>query len=178
MASIVGYFNLNNQIPRSAAGLCSHSAESMITPAGIKPPLTGISEKISKSANALKPSLSTHHKQKAEYNGTVEDKNMSEQTTKEYSNCSIWEQVVLYIATVAGVLLSSVAMDLSSGGPLFIKITTNSVIGSMVVAFAIIPFAFGKLKLYQNVPFIFRVGIFVQHGVFWQVVFGSIGNAI
>jgi len=40
----------------------------------------------------------------------------------------------------------------------------------------IIPVVFEKLSVRPDAPFIVRFGLFVQNGVFWQVIIGSIGK--
>ncbi len=183
MASIIGYFNLNNHIPRPAVGLSPHALAPMLASAGKKPPATKIAaaelkeSSPSQSISALKPPLFSPHKQKKGYNAAGESKSKPAKTANEFPDISLWEQAVLYLATVAGVLLSSAATRLSSE-TVSPNITTTTIIFSLIIAFALIPSAFGNLKLYQNPPIFFRIGLFVQHGVFWQVIFGAIGKVI
>lgn len=90
----------------------------------------------------------------------------------------LWEQLVLYIGTVVGVIFSSAVMQFEPGESIPITISWASVLISSVVALVIMPIAFEKLRVRSDSPFIFRIGLFVQHGVFWQALVGAAGKAI
>jgi hypothetical protein len=90
----------------------------------------------------------------------------------------IMEQILMYIGTVLGVVFSSAAMQFSAGKLDRIAIRAPAVIVAMVVAFVIIPVTFEKLNVKADAPLLVRFGLFVQHGVFWQVLFGTVGKAI
>jgi len=91
---------------------------------------------------------------------------------------SLWEQLLLYFGTVIGVIFSSAVMQFEPGESISINISWASVLISSVVALVIMPIAFEKLRVGSDSPFIFRIGLFVQHGVFWQVLFGAAGKAV
>ena len=90
----------------------------------------------------------------------------------------LWEQLLLYFGAVIGVIFSSAVMQFESGRAVFINISWTTVLISSVVALAIMPIAFEKLRVGTDGPLFFRIGLFVQHGVFWQVLFGAAGKAI
>ena len=94
----------------------------------------------------------------------------------EKHSMSLWEQISTYFGIVAGVLFSSAAMQMNAGTPLSINISFTSISLSLVIAFVILPVAYEKLNVDPDSPILVRIGFAVQHGVFWQVLFGSIGK--
>jgi hypothetical protein len=89
----------------------------------------------------------------------------------------IWEQLMMYFGTVVGVLFSSAVMEFKSGEFETFSVTITSIILSAVIALVIIPVVFEKLNVKPDAPLVVRLGLFVQHGVFWQVLFGAMGKA-
>jgi hypothetical protein len=93
------------------------------------------------------------------------------------SQMPIWEQLMMYFGTVVGVLFSSAVMEFKSGEFETFSVTITSIILSAVIALVIIPVVFEKLNVKPDAPLVVRLGLFVQHGVFWQVLFGAMGKA-
>jgi len=91
---------------------------------------------------------------------------------------SIWEQLLMYLGIVAGVLFSSAVSQFKTGESISLKFTVGTIVVSLVVAFVILPTAFEKLSVKLDAPLLVRVGLFVQHGVFWNVLFAAVGKAI
>ena len=86
-------------------------------------------------------------------------------------------QVLMYLGTFLGVLLSTAVAHFRSGN-VNITITLGEVIASAVIALVIIPLVYEKLSLNPKAPFIVQFGLFVQNGVFWHVLIDSIGSAL
>ena len=107
----------------------------------------------------------------------IEIKKKSEAANDEHS-MSLWEQITTYLGIVVGVFFSSAAAQMKSGASLNMNISVPSILLSLVIAFVILPVAYEKLNVNPASPLLIRIGLAVQHGVFWQVLFGSIGNMI
>lgn len=99
-------------------------------------------------------------------------------TETDERSMSLWEQAVIYLGIVAGVLFSSTAMQMKSDTPININISASSILVSLIIAFVILPAAYEKLDVNPASPLLIRIGLAVQHGVFWQVLFGSIGKML
>jgi hypothetical protein len=91
---------------------------------------------------------------------------------------SIVEQLLMYLGIVAGVLFSSAVSQFKTGESISLKFTVGMIVVSLVVAFVILPATFEKLSVKLDSPLLVRVGLFVQHGVFWNVVFAAVGKTI
>jgi len=90
-----------------------------------------------------------------------------------------WEQFVMYFGVFLGVAASSAVQQFKSGTNVsFNNLTIGTFVIAAVVAIAIIPYVYRKLSVRPDAPFLVRFGLFVQNGVFWQVVFGSIGKSL
>ena len=86
-------------------------------------------------------------------------------------------QILMYLGTFLGVLLSTAVAHFRSGN-VNITITLGEVIASAVIALVIIPLVYEKLSLNPKAPFIVQFGLFVQNGVFWHVLIESTGSAL
>ena len=86
----------------------------------------------------------------------------------------LWEQLLMYFAMMIGVIFSSAVMQFKSGEVDITSLTTARVLISAIVAFVIAPVVFEKLTVMTDAPLLSRLGLFVQHGVFWSFLFGSI----
>jgi hypothetical protein len=89
---------------------------------------------------------------------------------------SVGYQVLMYVGTFIGVLLSTAVTHFQSGNTL--TFTLGEVAISAVIALVIIPVVYEKLQLNPEAPFIVQFGIFVQHGVFWHVLIDSVGSML
>jgi hypothetical protein len=84
----------------------------------------------------------------------------------------------MYFGIVVGVVFSSAVSQFKSGGSISFNINVATIVVSLVVAFVILPTAFEKLGVNLEAPLLVRFGLFVQSGVFWNVLFAAIGKAI
>jgi hypothetical protein len=89
---------------------------------------------------------------------------------------SVGYQVLMYVGTFIGVLLSTAVTHFQSGNT--ITFTLGEVVISAVIALVIIPVVYEKLQLNPEAPFIVQFGIFVQNGVFWHVLIDSVGSVL
>jgi hypothetical protein len=89
---------------------------------------------------------------------------------------SVAYQVLMYVGTFIGVLLSTAVTHFQSGNT--ITFTLGEVAISAVIALVIIPVVYEKLQLNPEAPFIVQFGIFVQNGVFWHVLIDSVGSVL
>jgi hypothetical protein len=88
------------------------------------------------------------------------------------------EQLLMYSGIVLGVLFSTAVYQFKAGEAISLRITAVTLVVSLIVAFAILPAAYEKLKVKRDAPLLVRIGLFVQHGVFWNVLFAAAGKAI
>lgn len=86
----------------------------------------------------------------------------------------VTEQATMYAGTVVGVLLSSAVKGSGSASFQISKITPSTVIAALVIALIVIPIEYRQLQINSDAPFIVRLGLFVQNGVFWQVLIKTI----
>jgi hypothetical protein len=84
----------------------------------------------------------------------------------------------MYLGIVIGIFFSTFLHQLESGQEIIFTFHLTNLIVSCIVGLLIIPVAYEKLKIKSDSPFIVRFGLFVQNGVFWQVIVGSIGKTM
>jgi hypothetical protein len=90
---------------------------------------------------------------------------------------ALWKQCVFYLGLMIGILLSSAVMQFQSGKATTMNITPTTLVISCVVAFVLMPYVYEK-ALRPEALFIVQLGLFIQSGVFWSVIFTSIGKAL
>jgi hypothetical protein len=90
---------------------------------------------------------------------------------------SVTRQLLMYLGTFIGVLLSTAVAHFGTGST-DLAITVGEVLVSAVIALVIIPLVYEKLNLNPKAPFIVQFGLFVQNGVFWHVLIDSIGSIL
>ena len=89
--------------------------------------------------------------------------------TAEKGKMSPSDQLSMYIGLVIGVLLSAHLRGTRE---------TTTVIFACAIALVIAPVAYEKLKVAPEAPFIAKFGLFVQSGVFWDILFEAIGSKL
>ncbi len=80
---------------------------------------------------------------------------------------SLAEQLLMYCGVVLGVYCSGLVRG---------QETKTTLLLAGLIALIIIPIAFEKLHIDPKAPFLVRFGLFVQNGVFWDVLFGVLGK--
>ena len=91
---------------------------------------------------------------------------------------SLMHQLLMYLGTFLGVLLSTAVNHFINVESFELTVTFGEVVVSAAIAFVIIPLVYEKLMLNPKAPLIVQFGIFVQNGVFWHVLIDSIGSAL
>ena len=99
------------------------------------------------------------------------------QENTEVPTITLIHQIVMYLGTFMGVLLSTAVTHFRSGNA-DLTITVSEVILSAVIAFIIVPLVYEKLIVNPKAPFIVQFGLFVQNGVFWHILIDSIGSTL
>ena len=74
----------------------------------------------------------------------------------------VWEQLLLYFASVVGVLLSRAVTAFNPNEASTLHFSWGSVLVACVIGLMIIPYAFAQLRISASVPLLFRLGLFVQ----------------
>jgi hypothetical protein len=87
----------------------------------------------------------------------------------------IWQQGIFYLGTVVGVLFSSSIAQFQAGKAVTASFTVITILLSAVIALILMPATYEQAIKPQS-PFIVQLGLFVQAGVFWSVVFTTIGR--
>lgn len=82
---------------------------------------------------------------------------------------SLYEQFAMYLGLVVGVIFSSHLRGTQE---------TTTWVFAAVTALVISPVAFEKFKLAPDSPFFVKFGLFVQNGVFWDILFEAIGSKL
>lgn len=90
-------------------------------------------------------------------------------TQKEEGQWSIAEQFLMYCGVLLGVYCSGVIRGQDFRPTLFL---------ASVTALLIVPVTFEKLNVNPNAPLLVRFGLFVQNGVFWDVMLQAIGGGL
>jgi hypothetical protein len=104
------------------------------------------------------------------------DENHQEITEVPFT-ITLVHQIVMYLGTFMGVLLSTAVTHFRFGNA-DLTITLGEVVLSAVIAFIIVPLVYEKLIVNPKAPFIVQFGLFVQNGVFWHILIDSIGSIL
>lgn len=88
----------------------------------------------------------------------------------------VWQQAIFYLSTVVGVLLSSSVMQFQAGKAVTISFTVITVLLAAIIALILMPVTYEQ-AIKPHAPLIVQLGLFIQAGVFWSVVFTTIGKA-
>lgn len=99
-------------------------------------------------------------------------------SAKQKLRLSLKEQIFIYIGILIGVLFSTYVIQFNNKADVRISISITTVIISMVVALVLFPKVYEKLNINPDRPFLAHFGLSVQHGVFWNIVLGSMAKAV
>ncbi|MBF0464271.1 MAG: hypothetical protein HQK88_05170 [Nitrospirae bacterium] len=89
-----------------------------------------------------------------------------------------WEQVFMYVGVVIGIIFSKSLNVYSNSGILSLDIGIQAFLVYSVIALVTIPIIYEKLSIKANTPFIVRFGLFVQYGVFGELILNSVIRTI
>lgn len=90
----------------------------------------------------------------------------------------VGKQLVIYLSVVVGVLFSSAVDQFKRGETPALDVRVGVVAVVAVVGLVIFPQAYEKLRLSSTLPLLVQVGLSLQNGIFWHVLFTAIGKAI
>jgi hypothetical protein len=104
-------------------------------------------------------------------------------TVKEVSpdeKLSRGEQIIMVIGVFLGVLLSSAILSYEKGNIFnFSSIfTLGNIVISFFVSIIILPKVYEKLRIKTDTSFLLQFAFFFQNGVFWHVLFSSLGKMV
>jgi hypothetical protein len=110
----------------------------------------------------------------------------AKEVTATLPKMSFFEQFVLYLTTVVGVLGSSVVLQYIKEqklDPNLINRLTQQLslaeIGvAAIVALLLMPTTFQQLGVQANSSFLFKVALFLKHGVFYSLILGTATQVI
>ncbi|MFA5130395.1 MAG: hypothetical protein WC477_05820 [Patescibacteria group bacterium] len=98
----------------------------------------------------------------------------SESTT----GLSIGQQILLYVGVLIGVIFSSAVGQFKAGQSIVLEMNAANIAVSIVVALLLVPYVYKQIQPNVKAPLLVQFGLFVQHGVFWQVIFALIGKTM
>lgn len=90
-------------------------------------------------------------------------------TQHEEGHLSIADQLVMYFGVLLGVYFSGLIRGQDFKPTLLL---------ASLLALVIIPVVFEKLNVNPTAPLLVRFGLFVQNGVFWDVLLQAIGSGL
>lgn len=106
-------------------------------------------------------------------------KSMSlESVSKEEGRLSARQQFLMYFGLLVGVLFSAGINQLKKGEAANLNMDPATIIISAVIALMLVPMVYKNLRIDPRSPFIVQFGLFVQNGVFWNILVDSLGKVI
>lgn len=96
--------------------------------------------------------------------------------TEKILSISNAKQLIYIVGIFAGVLLSDSVLQARLGDSnLAIELSPTNLFIKSVIAFILVPVVYQR-NIDPNTPFLVQLGIYVQSGVFWPVLFDSIAR--
>lgn len=89
----------------------------------------------------------------------------------------VWKQLILYAGVALGVLFSTALKQFQASGVASLNITPTLVLLSLFIALVIMPAVYKQTMKVEG-PFLIQLGLCVQQGVFWSVLFTAIANKV
>jgi len=102
----------------------------------------------------------------------------AESTPKEGGKLSAAQQIFMYLGLLVGVLFSTAVNQFKNGQAANLDINPATIIISAVIALVLVPMVYKNLRIDAKAPFIVQFGLFVQNGVFWNVIVDSLGKVV
>lgn len=84
------------------------------------------------------------------------------------------QQVFMYLGVFIGVLFSAGVNQFRSGESITFGLTVGKFMMSAIIALITIPIVYEKLSLNPGKPFLYQFALFVQNGVFWNVLLNTV----
>jgi len=95
---------------------------------------------------------------------------------KQEQSLSTSEQILLYCGTILGVFVSLIAHGSGQHSLLDLQANAGNLGLCLVLSISIIPHAYKTLEIPHGAPLFIRFLMFVENGVFWQVIFSFAGS--
>lgn len=102
----------------------------------------------------------------------------AESALEDKSGLPVSKQALMYAGLFIGVIFSAAVRDLEAGGSASFNVDSSALLVSAVIALMLVPMVYKNLRLSAKTPFVAQFGLFVQHGVFWNVLIDSLGKLI
>lgn len=114
---------------------------------------------------------------KAEKDPAVSMKSLpAEAAPKREGRLSGNQQLLMYFGLLIGVLFSAAINQLKKGEAANLNMDPATIIISAVIALMLVPMVYKNLNIDPKAPFIVQFGLFVQNGVFWNIIVDSLGK--
>lgn len=91
---------------------------------------------------------------------------------------SVQRQLLMYLGLLVGVLFSMAVNQFKKGEVANLNMDPATIIISAVIALMLVPMVYKNLRIDSKAPFIVQFGLFVQSGVFWNVIVDSLGKVV
>lgn len=101
-----------------------------------------------------------------------------ESVSKEEGKLSVQRQFLMYFGLLVGVLFSAGINQFKKGEAANLNMDPAMIIISAVIALMLVPVVYKNLRIDPKSPFIVQFGLFVQNGVFWNVIIDSLGKVV
>jgi len=101
-----------------------------------------------------------------------------ESLSKERDKFSIQRQLLMYFGLLVGVVFSTAVNQFKKGEVANLNIDPATIIISSIIALILVPMVYKNLRIDSKAPFIVQFGLFVQNGVFWNVIVDSLGKVV
>lgn len=109
---------------------------------------------------------------------TFSMESMPESVSKGEGKLSVQRQLLMYFGLLVGVLFSTAINQFKKGEAANLNIDPTTVIISAIIALMLVPMVYKNLRVDSKAPFIVQFGLFVQNGVFWNIIVDSLGKVI
>lgn len=102
----------------------------------------------------------------------------AESAPKEEGKLSVQQQLSMYLGLLVGVIFSTTVNQFKNGETANLNMDLATIIISAVIALMLVPMVYKNLRVDSKAPFIVQFGLFVQSGVFWNVIVDSLGKVV
>ena len=86
------------------------------------------------------------------------------------SGIPMWQQVLLYVVVVLGVVLSEAVAMARAGAPIRIDLSRAWLLVACVVALVVFPVVWHEIGAMEEASLVVQMGMAAQGGVFWGVI--------
>ncbi len=100
----------------------------------------------------------------------------AEAVPKREGRLSVNQQILMYSGLFVGVLFSATINQFKKGEAASLNMDPVTIIISAVIALMLVPMVYKNLKIDPKAPLIVQFGLFVQNGVFWNIIVDSLGK--